>query len=178
MELVDVDAARRLVEPIDVLGHHGLELARLLQLRQLQMGSIGFGVRKEHLVVVEAVELLRILLEEGVAQNGLRGILVLLVVQAVHAAEIRDAALGRYARPAEKDDILTLVDPLLELFQFLIHTKPSLRRFPVAAVGVGAAGAAAAVAPPLALQILMEAIDQVDRRPDDEDGHPGVDQVF
>ena len=126
MELVDVDAARRLVEPIDVLGHHGLELARLLQLRQLQMGSIGLGVGKEHLVVVEAVELLRILLEEGVAQNGLRGILVLLVVQAVHAAEIRDAALGGHARPAEKDDILTLVDPFLELFQFLIHTKPLL----------------------------------------------------
>ena len=123
MELVHGLAPRRLVEAVDVLGHHRVQLPRRLQLRQLQVGGVGLGVGKEHLVAVEAVELLRIFLEKGVAQNGLRRVLVLLVVQPVHAAEVGDSGLRAYPRAAEEHNVTTLTDPVLELLLLLIHGK-------------------------------------------------------
>ena len=113
MELVDGLAAGGLVEAVDVLGDHGGELAGLLQLRQLQVGGVGLGPPDEHFLPVEPVELLRVLGKEGVAEDGLRGIGVGLVVQPIHAAEIGDARFRADAGAAEKDDALALIDPLL-----------------------------------------------------------------
>ena len=39
------------------------------------------------------------------------GVLELLVVQTVHAAEVGDAALGGDAGAAEEDDLLGFIDP-------------------------------------------------------------------
>ena len=113
VELIDHLAASGLVEAVDVLGDHGLELAGPLQLSQLQVGGVGLGAVDEHLVPVELVELPGVFYEEAVAQNGFGRIVVLLAVQAVHAAEVGDAALGGYARAAEEDDAFTFVNPFL-----------------------------------------------------------------
>ena len=52
------------------------------------------------------VVLLRVRHEEGMAQDRLGRIVILLVIQAVHAAKIRDAALGRHTGSAKKYDII------------------------------------------------------------------------
>ena len=53
-----------------------------------------------------------------------------------------------------------------------------LRRFSVAATGVGTACAATAVTAPLALELLVEPINQVGCRPDDKDGHADVNNIL
>ena len=52
------------------------------------------------------------------AQDGLRRIIVFLVIQPVHTAEIRDAAFGGHTRTAKKDDVLTFCK---DVFQCLYH---------------------------------------------------------
>ena len=58
----------------------------------------------------------------------------MLVVQAVHAAEVGDTTLSGHPRAAEKDDMPALADPVLKLFELLIHKSASLMR---ADVGIG-----------------------------------------
>ena len=79
-----------------------------LQLCQPQVGSVGLCPLHNELIPVEPVELLGVLLPEGMAQDGLGRVIVLLVVQAVHAAEIGDAAFGGDPRAAKKDDAVAL----------------------------------------------------------------------
>ena len=55
------------------------------------MGGVGLGPGEEQLFSVEVEEFLRVLLIKGVAQHDLRGIGKLLVIEAVHTAEIGDA---------------------------------------------------------------------------------------
>ena len=123
MQLVDHLAAGRLVQPVDVLGDHGLELACPLQLSQFQVGRVGLGPLNEHFLPVEAVKLLRVLGKEGRAEDGLRGIGVGLVVQSVHAAEVGDATFRGHPGAAEKDDVLALVNPFLQGSDLLIHSN-------------------------------------------------------
>ena len=113
MELPNPLGPRLLVQAVDVLGDDGAQLACRLQLGQLLVSGVGLGIQAEHLVPVEAVKFLRPGVEEGAAEDLLRGPGVLLVVQAVHTAEIRDAALGAHPRPAEKHNGPALVNPLL-----------------------------------------------------------------
>ena len=49
------------------------------------------------------------------AQNGLRRIFILLIVQPIYASEIRDAALRGDAGTAEKDDVVALGDHFFQL---------------------------------------------------------------
>ena len=91
VQFPDSFAARQGVEGVDVLGHHGDEFPLLFQKGQGLVGLVGLDALHQDLVAVEAEELLGVLEEEGVAEDGLRGIVVLLVVQTVHAPEIGDA---------------------------------------------------------------------------------------
>ncbi len=50
--------------------------------------------------------------------------------------------------------------------------------FPVPAAGMGAASAPAAVTAPFALELLVEAVDEVARRPHDKNRHTGVNHIF
>ena len=67
-------------------------------LARRRWAALGFAPRK----------LLRVRFPEGVAQDGLGRVVVFLMVEAVHAAEIRDAALGGHTCTAKKDDVLAL----------------------------------------------------------------------
>ena len=125
VKLINGAAARLLVEAVDVLGDDGAELSLVLPLGQLQMGGVGLRVGAEHLGVVEAEKLLRVGLVKGVAQNHLRGILPLLVVQPPGGAEIRDAGLRRDTRAAEKDDVVGPVNERFQLFYFICHENTS-----------------------------------------------------
>ena len=90
------------------------------------MGRVGLCPPDDHLVPVKTVELLGVLFPEGMAEDGLRRVIVPLMVQPVHAAEIGDARLGADPRPAEKDDVLALCD---DGFQCLDHkTAPFSNR--------------------------------------------------
>ena len=115
------------MEAVDVLGDHRLQLSCLLQLGQLFVGVVGPGLKGEHLIPIEAEESLRAAHKVGVTQNRLRRLAVFLVIQSVHAAEVRHAALSGDACPAKKDNILALVDPLLQLFQFFHRKRPFLK---------------------------------------------------
>ena len=119
VQLVHRFAARRLMQTVNVLGDHSPQLTLLLQLCQPQMGSVGFCVLYDQLIAVKTVKLLRVFLPEGMAEDGFGRVIVFLVVQPVHAAEIRDAALCGYARAAEKDDAAAFCN---DVFQCLDHS--------------------------------------------------------
>ena len=113
VKLIHCFAARRLMKPVDVLGDHRAELPGPLQLRQLLVGGVGPGIGAEHFVPVKAVKIPGAPGKIGVAEDGLRRLVVFLAVQAVHAAEIGDAALGGHPRTAEKNDVVAFANPLL-----------------------------------------------------------------
>ena len=110
---------RRLMQTVDVLGDHRPQLGLLFQLCQPQMGGIGLCALYDQLIAVKTVELLRVFLPEGMAEDGFGRVVVFLVVQPVHAAEIRDAAFRRNARAAEKDDAAAFCN---DVFQCLDHS--------------------------------------------------------
>ena len=120
VELVNGLGPRSLMQAVDVLGDDGLQPALPLQLCQPQVGSVGLRPLHNELIPVEPVELLGVLLPEGVAQDGLGRVIVLLVVQAVHAAEIGDAAFGGDPRAAKKDDAVALGN---DFFQCRNHKR-------------------------------------------------------
>ena len=120
MELQHVPAAGGLMEPVDVLGDDGFQLALPLELRQTQMRRVGLCSLDDELIAVEAVELLGALFPEGVTQDRLGRVIVFLMVEAVHTAEVRDAALGGNARPAKEHDAAAFGN---DLFQCLYHNK-------------------------------------------------------
>ena len=94
--------ARRLMQPVNILGDHGGQDAHALQFGQGFVGGVGLCVREQHFFAVKAIEFFRIVLEKSMAQNRFRRIAPFLVVQSAGAAEVRDAALRRYARPAKE----------------------------------------------------------------------------
>ena len=56
MQLKDVLRARHLVKTVDILRHHGIELARCLQLGELGVRAIGLCVERNHLLAIKIVE--------------------------------------------------------------------------------------------------------------------------
>ena len=80
MELVDPLAACLLVQSVDVLSHHRLQLAQLFQLGQRQMGGIGLYVQTQHFVPIEPIKFLGVGHEIVVAENGLRRQVVVLMI--------------------------------------------------------------------------------------------------
>ena len=82
---------------------------------ELAVRLVGLGVERDHALAVELVELRRVLAEELMAEHGLGRVLEVLVVQAVLATEVGDAAGGRDPRPAKEDHLLRTIDICLEL---------------------------------------------------------------
>ena len=115
-------AARRLMQAVDILGDDRLALASALQLRQRQMGGVGLCLRIEHHPAVKIPEFIRVSDKVFMREHFFIAAAPGGVVNALMgAAEIRDAAGGRHARPAEKYDIPRLRDPLPECFRFFGH---------------------------------------------------------
>ena len=129
MQLKHLFAAGRLMEPVDVLRHDGAELSLPLQLGQAQVGAVRLDAVDHELFPMEAVILLRVPLEKAVAQDRLWRISPFLVIQAVDAAEIGDAALRADAGAAEENDIVALRDPVFQLKDLLVHDRVLLFTF-------------------------------------------------
>ena len=110
MYLIDHLAAGQLMQSVYVLGDDAVKLSLCLHLGQFVMGLVGLNAARVHFLAVELVEHLGLALQAGIAQQifGLIGVKphIVLVVEAVLAAEIRDSALCRNAGTAEKDDML------------------------------------------------------------------------
>ena len=121
MQLQHVFAAGRLMQPVDILRDDRAQLAFGLQFRQTLMRPVRLNAVDHELFPVEAVIFLRVAGEKARAEDRLGRIFPLLVVQAVHAAEIRDPAFRADACAAEKDDVAAPVDPVFELLHFRIH---------------------------------------------------------
>lgn len=112
------------MQSVDVLRDHRLKPARPLQLGQLAVGGVGLSVQAEHFFPVELKKALWVGHKIGVAQNRLRRLVIVLVVQPVHAAEIRNTRLRGHPRAAEKDNTAAFVQPLLELLLLGHGTSP------------------------------------------------------
>ena len=108
------------MQPVDILRDDGLQLPLALQLGKAQMRTVGLGAVHNELVPMEFIVFFRMRHEKRVAQDRLGRIVILLVIEAVHTAKIRNAALGRDTGAAEKHDPVTAVDPLFELLN-VIH---------------------------------------------------------
>ena len=111
-------AACRLMETVDVLGDDGGQFACRLQFSQLFVGGIGLHPGKQHLFLIKLVKLPSMGHEKAVTQDGFGGIFPLLIVKAVHTAEIGHARFGADARTAEKDDGFCFINILLQGFKF------------------------------------------------------------
>ena len=121
VQLQHLAAAGFLVQPVDVLGDDGFQLALPLPLRQLPVGGVGLGVQCQHFAAVKVVKLLRVGLKKRVAEHGFRRILEFLAVQPVHAAEVLDAGLRADACAAEKDDVVAPVHQFFQLHDGFVH---------------------------------------------------------
>ena len=119
VQLVDALGARRLVQAVDVLRDHGGELALALQLGQLVVRLVGLCPQGDHPRAVEVEELLGVGEVELVAQHLLRRVLELLMIEAVLAPEIWDAASRRDPRAAKEHDSLGTSDSLGKLLRRL-----------------------------------------------------------
>ena len=130
-----IPAAGHLVQPVDVLRHNGKQTPRLFQLRQLFVGGVGLCRQADHLVPVEPVELCRMPVKIGAAENRFRRYVVLLVIQAVLTAEVRNPALGGNTCSAEKHNAVSCIDLLLQLLYFF-HIHHTFAPFSCASITV------------------------------------------
>ena len=123
VKLQHILAAGSLVQPVDILGQHRPELSLLLQPRKGQMGPVGLYAVNDQLFPVEAVILLRVASEKACAENGLRRVLPLLVVQSVHTAKVGNSRFRTDSGPAKKHDVVTFGYPLSQGLYFFVHFR-------------------------------------------------------
>ena len=109
-------AAGFLMQAVDVLRDDCLQLAIGLKLRQFSVGDVGFRIKKNDLVTVKFIKLRLVPDEKGIAEDSLRRVFVLLVIQPVDAAEIRYPAFCRHTGPAEENDVAAFIHPFSQDF--------------------------------------------------------------
>ena len=68
------------MQTVDVLRYNGTALALAFPLSQLEVSRIRLCIKSQHFRSIEAIKLLGFAQKERVAENGLRRVLVLLVV--------------------------------------------------------------------------------------------------
>ena len=107
MEFDDFFASCHLMEPIDVLGDDIFQSSCLFQFGKIFMGGIGFGIKVDHPILIETIELSCILIEEMMGDDLFGVILVFLMIESVLASEIRYSGFRGDSGPSEKDDIVT-----------------------------------------------------------------------
>ena len=66
MKLENLFRTGHFMQAIDILSHHSLELARLLQVCQVDMSHIGLSIRIKQILLVKVKKLLRIALKHRV----------------------------------------------------------------------------------------------------------------
>ena len=113
VKLQHLPASRHLVEAVNVLGNDRLKLPPLLQPGQGLVGLVWDSIGKQHPVLIKSVEFLRIPHIKAMAYDGLRRVLILLVIEPVHTAEIRNPAFRGYSGSAKEHNVITAANPFL-----------------------------------------------------------------
>ena len=121
VELQHLPAACLLMQAVDILGDDSLQFSLGLQLCQLVVGRVGLGIGTQELAAVKTEEFLRVLLVKGVAEDGLRWVVVLLMIQPVYAAEIRDSGFRADTGATEKDDVVGPIHHFLQFADLFLH---------------------------------------------------------
>lgn len=125
------------MQAVDVLGRHRADVTVCLQGRKGKVGGIGFRgqCRQDDLFPMEAKEFRGMLTEEGTAEHHLGWIVVALVVKAILAAKIRNAAFRRYPRAPEEHHVVATIYHLAQLgdppFQALVYGVRPVRLAPL-----------------------------------------------
>ena len=114
VQFKDASAPRLLMQPVDVLRDDGGKDALFFPVGEHPVRGVGLRIEDEHLLAVKRIKLRGMRIEKFRAQNGLGRNGAPLAVQSVRRAEIGDAALRGYARPAEKDEAAAFFDDLLQ----------------------------------------------------------------
>lgn len=106
MQLQHPTGAGSLVEPVDVLGDDGRQLACPFPGGEGPVGRVRLRVGVQQVGAIVGEELLRVALEEAMTEDLLGGVAGCrrLVVQPPAGPEIGDSALGRHSGAAEEDD--------------------------------------------------------------------------
>ena len=121
VKLQDSLASGGLMQSIDILRDHSTHLSGTFQLRQLFMGGVRLSFWEEHLIPVKTEEFFRMGTVKAVAQYGLRRIVVLLMVQTIHASEVRNTAFSRDAGTAEKYNVIVSINDFLQFFDLFLQ---------------------------------------------------------
>ena len=125
------------MQAVDILRHHGIKLTGALQLGQLGVAAVGLGAKRDHLGAVKVEELGRMRLVKAMRQHGLGRIGKLLVIQAVHAAEIGDATCRGNTRAAKEDHALVGAEQLRQRGGGLLGIRYCLRHMSSPSLLVG-----------------------------------------
>ena len=105
MQLQHLPTPGRLMQAVNILGDHCLQLSGRLHFRELHMRRIGLCIQRQHLILVKLVKLLCLSGQKGMTDDLLGRIFIFLMIQAVLAAEIRNTAFRGDPGAAEKHNI-------------------------------------------------------------------------
>ncbi len=134
--------ARHLMQAVDVLRHHDIELASSLQLGELGVTAVGLSVKRDHLGAVKVEELRRMRLVKAVREHGLGRVGKLLVIQAVNAAKIGNAACRGNTSATKEHHALVGIEQLRQRGGGLLGICYRLRHVCPPSMLVGAAAIA------------------------------------
>ena len=113
MDFIDFIAAGFLVQAVDVLGDHAFQLSCALKLRQFIMSGIGLCPSGVQVFPIVRKENFRLFVKAVIAQQVFRFVfgeaLLSLAVEAVLAAEVRDALQQPVGRVGTPMDIASMV---------------------------------------------------------------------
>ena len=118
-------AAGSLMQTVNILSDDGPELAPLFKLGKLQVSPIGHNTVDDQLFPVKTVILSRVTDKKAAGEDSFGRVLPLLVIQSVHAAEIRNSRLCTDSGTAEKNDILALVHQFFQFGNVFVHGRTS-----------------------------------------------------
>ena len=112
------------MQAVDVLSNHAFQFSCALKLCQFVMSGIGLCFAGIQVFSIIGKEDFRLFMQAVITQQVFRFVsgeaLFSLAIKAVIAAEVRDAALGRYAGAAKEGDMTAVSQNLPERVEFLL----------------------------------------------------------
>ena len=107
-----------LMQSVDILGNYSLEFSFFLKLRKLDVRDIRFYAIKKDLFSVKTIKLFRIFHKKRVTDDFLGRIIILLIIQSVNTAEVRDTALGRHTGSTKEYYVVAAFNHLQKFLKF------------------------------------------------------------
>ena len=115
MQLRNLSAACQRMQIVDVLGDDAQTPPGSLQFCDKAVSGVGLSIGINHAAAVKAIEFLWVFLKKMVADDFFRRVIVLLMIQAIDAAEIRNSTFRGCAGAGKKDDAFSVIHDGLQL---------------------------------------------------------------